>query len=78
MKLGCLNHAVLTYEAILADGLECIGWIANCIEPMNYLNENIAELQAILHAPMITQLSYDTDIEKVASSLDLSSITELL
>jgi len=77
MKLGCLNHAVLTYETILADGLECIGWIANCIEPMNYLDENIAELQAILDAPMIAQLNYVTDIEKAASTLDLSSITEL-
>jgi len=78
MKLGCLNHAVLTYETILADGLECIGWIANCIEPMNYIDENIAELQEILNAPMIAQLNYVTDIEKAVSTLDLSSITELL
>jgi len=75
MKLGCLNHAVLTYEAILADGLECIGWVANCIEPMNFLDENISELQGIIPAPMIAQLGYELDIEKAASALDLSSIT---
>ncbi|MEC6815968.1 dethiobiotin synthase [Photobacterium toruni] len=33
VKLGCLNHALLTAEAIQADGLTVVGWIANCIEP---------------------------------------------
>ena len=33
IKLGCLNHALLTAEAIQADGLTVVGWIANCIEP---------------------------------------------
>lgn len=51
MKLGCLNHAVLTYQSIIADGLECIGWVANCFEGMNYLEENIIELSSLLNAP---------------------------
>jgi dethiobiotin synthetase len=78
MKLGCLNHALLTYETILADGLECIGWIANCAEPMNYLDENIAELCSLIDSPLIAQLGFEEDINKAASALDLSSITKLL
>jgi len=78
MKLGCLNHAVLTYETILADGLECIGWIANCAQPMNYLDENIAELRSLIDSPLIAKLGFEADIKKAVSVIDLSSITELL
>ena len=78
MKLGCLNHAMLTYEAILADGLTCIGWIANCAESMNYLDENIAELSSLISSPLIAKLEFQTDITKAVSALDISSITELL
>ncbi|NQZ87835.1 MAG: dethiobiotin synthase [Saccharospirillaceae bacterium] len=78
MKLGCLNHAVLTYETILADGLECIGWVANCTEPMSYLDENIAELRSLIDSPLIAKLGFETDIKKAVSVIDLSSITELL
>jgi dethiobiotin synthetase len=78
MKLGCLNHAVLTYEAILADGLDCIGWVANCAEPMNYLDENIKDLQTLITCPLIAQLNFEPNIKKAVSVLELSSITELL
>ncbi len=78
MKLGCLNHAVLTYETILADGLECIGWVANCAQPMNYLDENIAELRSLIDSPLIAKLGFEADIKKAVSVIDLSSITELL
>jgi len=78
MKLGCLNHAMLTYEAILADGLTCIGWIANCAESMNYLDENIAELSTLIYSPLIAKLDFQTDIRKAISALDLSVITERL
>jgi dethiobiotin synthetase len=78
MKLGCLNHAVLTYEAIVADGLDCIGWVANCVEPMNYLAENIAELRTLIPVPMIAQLGFETDINKASSNVNVSSITARL
>ena len=78
MKLGCLNHAVLTYETILADGLECIGWVANCVEPMDYLAENITELKALLPIALIAQLGFEDNIKKAASSLDLTPMTSLL
>ena len=33
IRLGCINHALLTIESINLSGLECAGWIANCIDP---------------------------------------------
>src|SRR6478735_8635362 len=45
MKLGCINHALLTAEAIKADGVTVHGWVANDLgNPMPLLEENIATL----------------------------------
>ncbi|WP_057831315.1 dethiobiotin synthase [Colwellia sp. TT2012] len=65
MKLGCLNHALLTHETIKADGLHCIAWIANCAgsEPMNNLSENISELEQLLPMPKIAQFDFYSDID---------------
>ena len=52
MKLGCINHALLTAEAIRADGLTLAGWVANDLgEPMPLLADNIATLERWLPAP---------------------------
>lgn len=66
MKLGCLNHALLTYETIIADDLNCVAWIANCAsnDPMNNLAENISELENILPIPKIAQLDFITDVDE--------------
>ncbi|MCV2885988.1 dethiobiotin synthase [Aestuariibacter sp. AA17] len=54
VKLGCLNHAMLTLEAIKHDGLTVKGWVANQIEPdMLYFQQNVDSLQAMLHAPCL-------------------------
>jgi dethiobiotin synthetase len=54
MKLGCLNHALLTMEAIRRDGLTLAGWVANDLgAPMERLAENIATLEDIIPAPRI-------------------------
>lgn len=57
MRLGCLNHALLTAEAIAHRGLKWAGWVANIMEPdLPALNENIAALEARLPAPLLGQL----------------------
>jgi dethiobiotin synthetase len=57
LRLGCLNHALLSAQAIRADGLELAGWVANPIDPaMPRLEENIAALEARLQAPMLARL----------------------
>lgn len=71
MKLGCLNHALLTYQAIINDGLTVVGWVANSIDDMPFLAENLQELERLIPAPKIAQLSF-TDIDSAASRIDLS------
>lgn len=54
LRLGCLNHALLTAEAIAADGLPLAGWVANTIDPeMACREENIATLRQRLPAPLL-------------------------
>lgn len=53
MKLGCLNHALLTYETIKRDGLECVAWVANSYQDMLNLKENFEELKALLPVPCL-------------------------
>lgn len=54
MRLGCLNHALLTTEAISARGLMLAGWVANVVdENMAMLNENITALQQRIAAPLL-------------------------
>jgi len=54
MRLGCINHALLSIEALRARGLPLAGWVANCIEAdMPYLDDNILTLQALIDAPCL-------------------------
>lgn len=55
LKLGCLNHALLTREAILADGLPLHGWIANDLAPMPVWQENVALLRMYFGEPLVMQ-----------------------
>jgi dethiobiotin synthetase len=77
MKLGCINHALLTAEAIRADGLRLAGWVANQIDPdMSCFEENLATLNAMLDAPCIGVVPYLAQDERagdtVAACLDIS------
>ena len=59
MRLGCLNHALLTAEAIRARGLALAGWIANRVDP-DFLcpDENLAYLRDHLGAPLLADLPF--------------------
>jgi len=49
MRLGCLNHAQLSKEAIRTKGVELAGWVANCIDPaLERAKENLATLERIM------------------------------
>lgn len=62
MRLGCINHAVLTVEAIVRDGLRLAGWVANVIDPeMAALEENIATLGSMLPAPCLGVLPWQPE-----------------
>jgi dethiobiotin synthetase len=54
LRLGCINHALLTVAAIAQRGLTLAGWVANTIDvDMPYLQENIDTLQARIEAPLL-------------------------
>jgi len=52
LRLGCINHALLTAEAIRARGLTLAGWVANTVDgDMPFVEDNVQSLQAGLQAP---------------------------
>lgn len=54
MRLGCINHALLTQQAIAARGLNLAGWVANRIDPqMARFEENLEALTTRLNAPLL-------------------------
>lgn len=54
LRLGCINHALLTAEAIRAHGLRLAAWVGNMVDPsMSARDENIATLKHLLPAPCL-------------------------
>jgi len=59
LRLGCLNHALLTAAAIRRDGVALAGWIANQIDPaMTHVEENIDALRGSIDAPLLARFPY--------------------
>jgi dethiobiotin synthetase len=57
MRLGCINHALLTAEAISRDGLQLAGWVANQPgEAMPCYRENLDSLRRLLPAPLLGEV----------------------
>ena len=78
LRLGCLNHALLTAHAIRVAGLPLAGWIANTLDPtMPVMDENVATLDARLGAPRLGRLPHAAPPDARALSLHLD-ITPLL
>lgn len=72
LRLGCLNHAVLTAQAIAARGLTLAGWVANHIDPMLLAQaDNIAYLQGQLQAPLLATIAYQSAPDARAIAMDL-------
>jgi dethiobiotin synthetase len=63
MKLGCINHALLSCEAIAADGLPLAGWVANRAAPqMSRFEQNLASLDRLLPAPRLGMVPHLTPV----------------
>jgi dethiobiotin synthetase len=59
MRLGCINHALLTVEAIQSRGLHLAGWVANQVDPeMAEFEANLESLQARIEAPCLSVVRY--------------------
>jgi len=59
LRLGCLNHALLTVASIQHQGVQLAGWIANVIDKdMQAIEQNIHYLQQHIHAPLLASIPY--------------------
>ena len=73
LRLGCLNHALLSARAIRADGLKLAGWVANAIDPsFDRRAENLATLTQAMHAPPLADISWRAGITAAALAAQLN------
>ena len=80
IRLGCINHARLTFQAIQADKIKCAGWLAMCVDPaMPKQKENIITIKNKVSAPLLGVLPYSEslDFEWLAQHVSLPSLDEL-
>ena len=76
IKLGCLNHALLTYANILARGGRLVGWIANCLDPSALaIDDNIATLKHWINVPCLGVVPYNC---KSSMCIDMDTILRQL
>ena len=78
MRLGCLNHALLTADAVRAAGLRLAGWVASHVDPdMMYADGNVEALKARLGAPLIARFPYTQapDAAALAHLVDSTLVT---
>jgi dethiobiotin synthetase len=70
MRLGCLNHVLLSFEAIAARGFKLAGWVANFKEAVQpALKEDLATLEQRFSFPLLGVIPYKnklTDVLNVA------------
>jgi dethiobiotin synthetase len=74
IRLGCINHAKLTWRAIQHSGIPCAGWIAVCVDPdMLKPDENIRTIKRALNVPFLGVLPYlaSADFDLLAGQLAL-------
>lgn len=66
IKLGCLNHAILTSQQIIQQKAHLVGWIANCLEPNTLVpQENIQTLKQWIPAPCLGVTPHPFDIATI-------------
>ena len=78
LRLGCLNHALLTAQAVRANKLSLAGWVANAIDlPMLAQKENIKALEERLNCPLLGVIPFakDMDLKNIAKLLDIRKLT---
>ena len=66
VRLGCINHALLTAEAIAADGLPLAGWVSSHVDPaMANYDENIVALEELIRAPCLGHIPFVNNIQPI-------------
>jgi dethiobiotin synthetase len=79
LKLGCINHAMLTVQVIEAAGLKLAAWVANIIDPdMSVIDENIESLKQRINAPLIAKIPHISSDNLIQDACEYVNITPLL
>ncbi|MES2019469.1 MAG: dethiobiotin synthase [Pseudomonadota bacterium] len=77
LRLGCINHALLTIEAVVRRNLVLAGWVVNEVDPeMRFADENIAALAARIPAPLLGRVPYldNPTATEAAQFIDLAGL----
>ncbi|HEY1284040.1 MAG TPA: dethiobiotin synthase [Steroidobacteraceae bacterium] len=71
LRLGCLNHALLTAEAIELSGLHFAGWVGNHLQPhFEHASENITTLERRLRAPLLDVVAHGAQAFALRAAID--------
>ncbi|OTA20103.1 dethiobiotin synthetase [Xenorhabdus beddingii] len=80
IQAGCVNHAILTAQAIINDGVPLVGWIANRINPgLAYYAKTLERLQRHIPAPQLGEIPYLLRPEErdLSCYLDVSAMSDI-
>ena len=72
IRLGCINHALLTVESIACSGPRLAGWVANVIDPhMTFMDENLDTLRTRIDAPLLGVVEHRVPPDPAHIALEL-------
>ena len=79
IRLGCINHAILTAEAIRRDGLPLAGWVANHLSaPDEVAEQNVQTLTSMMPGPLLGEVPWmeAASVETAAQALSLRALLD--
>lgn len=77
LKLGCINHTLLTFEDIQAKGCKMVAWVANLIDKdYRFVEQTISTIQSGTVAPLLAQIPWSpqAEPENLATAIDLEQL----
>ena len=77
MKLGCINHAILSSEVILNDKVPIAGWIATQVDPnMSHVQENIHSLKKLIKVPFLGFVPFlnKPNVKEAANYININAL----
>ncbi len=75
LRLGCINHSLLSLRALQADGARVLGWIGSAVDPqLAFAEQTVAILRQRLTLPCLGILPHAVDAESAAAALDLTPL----
>lgn len=77
IRVGCLNHALLTHDALLKENVQVVGWVANVIDPNTpEISEHIATLENWLKIPLLGIIPHQNYANEDTCPIDVAQLIE--